>query len=166
MPGTKKPKRKGTAPVKRAPGRIAANAHEVALDRRRLIAEQHRLAITKPAEEAYTHMCQGTLDRDGWAYIAGALNAAEQLAKLEIGSNLLNDILRGQEAMLKIGQRLNEAGRVTCYGLEITTVRDALDYFNIQMRLCTAGEYDTACYMAERALRSPKTMTVVPSTRR
>lgn len=159
MPGNKKPKRKGYIQGRRHVA--ASNAIEIGISRAARVSKENQQELTGPSEEAYKAMCRGELTRDGWQELAHSLNIAEGLCGLLIGNNLKPQIMLGQDALLKAGQRLREDGRVTMWGLEIGLIREALDYYTIQLGLCSNGELNKAIQRAARSLDFSHTKTVV-----
>lgn len=82
--------------------------------------------------------------RDEWNSLANALNIAEALVDLEIGTNLLPVIKAGQEALYAVGMRMCGGARSTCKEQEIAAICEAIDMYRIQLRLCSQAELSKA----------------------
>lgn len=139
MPGNKKPKKKYVKKI------VYANTIEIAVTKRALVSKANQEDWFGPVQAAFEAMQRGTLDKEGWVAMSNGLNVAFSLGQFcDIGPNLLPEIKRGQDALLKVGVRLHHDGRVTCWALEMALIREALDLFKIQLSLCTNGELTKA----------------------
>lgn len=95
-------------------------------------------------DAAFLAMKQGRATRDDWNGISQCLNIAEALAGLQIGSNLMPQIERGQEALDKIARRMLEFGDKHCKAPELAAITESLAMYRIQLKLCTQAEMSRA----------------------
>jgi hypothetical protein len=101
-------------------------------------------ATMKPVDAAVLLLKQGKSTREDWNVVCQALNIAEELAKLQIGSNLLPQILAGQQALRSVAFRMIGKGSATCYGAELVAIDEALTMYRAQLRLCAQAEFGRA----------------------
>lgn len=118
-----------------------------------LPAESKR-AMMVPIDAAVLLLKRGQAARDDWNVICQALNLAEALAGLQIGSNLTPQIAAGQGALRTIAQRMIGTGRATCYAAELALVDEALAMYRVQVRLCTQAEMSRAVARVKELHRS------------
>lgn len=103
-----------------------------------------RAEILSFVDQALDKLRRAEADRDDWNTLANALNIAEALVELEIGTNLLPVIKAGEAALLEVGKRMCGGARSTCRGTEIAAICEALDMYRIQLRLCSQAEFSKA----------------------
>jgi hypothetical protein len=109
---------------------------------------------------SFNRLREGKADRLDWNNICDALNMGEALCEFNIGNNLLDDFHRGHEALHQIALRILGGKSSTCYAHELAAVKEALDMHQIQIGLCSQGEYSRAFKRVTGLLRGGKTNNV------
>jgi hypothetical protein len=97
-----------------------------------------------PINAAFGLLKQGKAAREDWNVISQALNVAEALAGLQIGSNLIPEIVAGQRWLHQIALRMLERDISTCYAAELAAIDEALTMYRAQMQVCTQAEFGRA----------------------
>lgn len=111
--------------------------------------------IRQRPEAAYLLLCQGKAQNHDWNEIAQAMGVAEVLAQRNIGNNLMPQIVAALSALSSIAVRMQTTGRtVTCYPAELAAVREGLDVYGIQVKVCTQNEFYFAGQKVKRFLES------------
>lgn len=122
--------------------------------------EQRKQILAGP-ERGFNLLRQGCAKNEDWNEVSQALSVAEQLCKLSIGNNLLPKIEDAMTALSAVAVRmLQKNGPTTCYAAELSTIREGIDLYAIQVRLCTQGEFGRAVQHVKNWLTSSKTGTL------
>ncbi len=109
--------------------------------------------IMRRPELAFDALRAGTAGRDEWNEICQAMNIGEALTEAHIGDNLRPDFDRAHTALHEIALRMLATGRSTCHAAELAALREGLDMYAIQLRLCTQAEFSRAIERVKNLLR-------------
>lgn len=142
------------------PKLVAANSVGVAMSRASKVSVSALSALIDPVEDAYKALAQAQATSAEWSTIGNAINIGEALAILGIGSNLKKPMDDAQSAMFAVGLRYLDDGRMTCKGHELALIREALDMYFVQLRLCSQGELSDAVEYVNRRLKSQGSLNV------
>lgn len=112
------------------------------------LAEQ--MAFAAPSVQAFDALRRGAGNREAWESVADALNVAEELAGLGIGSNLADEIDVAQVDMAQLMRRVKATGCWTLYAQELRTIDYGLELFRLQLGLCSTGEHLEALARVKR----------------
>ncbi len=101
-------------------------------------------AVFVPIDEALALLRQGRAGREDWNVVCQALNVAEALAVVAVGSNLMPEIAAGQRWLHQIALRMLETGSSTCYAAELAAIDEALTMYRAQLQVCTQADFSRA----------------------
>lgn len=105
-----------------------------------------QIELRDPLIEALVLLREGVAKRDDWNQLSTALNLAEALAGLQIGSNLVPAIKAGQHALAAVALRMQKTGRSTLWASELADITEALEMYRIQVSLCSQAEFSRATH--------------------
>lgn len=114
------------------------------------LAGAHRLpsesvdAAMAPSLAALALLKQGKASRMDWNMIAQMFNIGQALAAAGVGMNLTPFLAAGDDALESIAIRMIGGKTTACYAHELSTIAEALDMFQAQLRVCTQGEWGRA----------------------
>lgn len=101
-------------------------------------------AVFVPVTAAMALLKQGRAGREDWNIVCQALNVAEALAIVAVGSNLMPEIVAGQRWLHQIALRMLEHGSSTCYAAELVAIEEALTMYRAQLQVCTQADFTRA----------------------
>lgn len=136
------------------PRAVLLNSFENAIVGRSLIPESMRQELLEPVKEAADKLQFERIDKDDWNILAQASNIAEALAGLNIGPNLLPQIKAMQNALQAIGQRMIERNTSTARASELADIREGIEMYSAQLKVCTQAELSKAVRKVNDILRS------------
>lgn len=97
------------------------------------LAHEHILNNSLAAHSSLEAMRQGKAVETDFHTLAMASNLALILAELDVGSELLDDIRAGQDALMRMLARHEKHGRYLLDGQGLDAVRHLLDIFDAQL---------------------------------
>lgn len=105
---------------------------------------------------ALHHFQYGPTTHEDWAVLAGALNAAEELAKRSIANDHAPTFLQGQQVLADVWQRHKTRQSWTLKGRELSALADAIFVHGIQLQHCSQGELSAAYEAVARRSQQAK----------
>jgi hypothetical protein len=104
--------------------------------------------------DALTNITQGRGTRHDIDVVIAAMNIAEALAMLGIGSDWRPEISAAQQAIFDMGRRgLVMADRFVLYGPEMQAVNLGMEIHDAQLDECTVKQLEEALQIVEREIR-------------
>ena len=103
--------------------------------------------VVLSALEAISH---GHGTPNEWNSVARAINHSWTLANQGIGSEVIGPLAEAEDAMRRAGDRFYKVGKVALDGDGLRAVREAIELWGQQLRICTVGEVDAATRLVER----------------
>lgn len=110
-------------------------------------------AVFVPIDAAKALLRQGRATCEDWNVVAQALNLAEALAGLQVGANLLPEIIAGQRWLHQIALRMLERDTSTCYAAELAAIDEALVMYRAQLQVCTQADFSRAVAHVKNLVR-------------
>ena len=105
---------------------------------------------------ALDNVRRGEGTKDDIDDLIGALNIAEALAMLDIGSDWRVEIRAAQDALLSVGRRGAETGKFILRGPELISLNLAMEVHDAQLSACTVAQLEKAMEVVMREYRSGK----------
>ena len=116
--------------------------------------EHAGLALKIKNHDALTNITQGRGKRDDIDIVIAALNVAEGLAMLGLGTDWRPEINAAQEAVYHMGKRgLKQGDKFLFTGPEMQAVNLGIDVHDAQLDECTVKQLEEALQIVEREIR-------------
>lgn len=112
------------------------------------------LALKIKNHDALANITQGRGKRDDIDIVIAALNVAEGLAMLGLGTDWRPEINAAQEAVYQMGKRgLKQGDKFLFNGPEMQAVNLGMDIHDAQLDECTVKQLEQALAIVEREIR-------------
>ena len=112
------------------------------------------LALKIKNHDALTNITQGRGKRDDIDIVIAAMNVAEALAMLGLGSDWRKEVNAAQEAIFSMGKRgLMNADKFLFTGPEMQAVNLGMDVHDAQLDECTVKQLEEALLIVDREIR-------------
>lgn len=112
------------------------------------------LALKIKNHDALTNITQGRGKRDDIDIVIAAMNVAEALAMLGLGSDWRQEVNAAQEAIFNMGKRgLKNSDRFLFTGPEMQAVNLGMDVHDAQLDECTVKQLEEALLIVDREIR-------------
>lgn len=112
------------------------------------------LALKIKNHDALANLTQGRGKRDDIDIVIAALNVAEGLAMLGLGTDWRQEINAAQEAVYQMGKRgLKHGDKFLFTGPEMQAVNLGMDVHDAQLDECTVKQLEEALQIVEREIR-------------
>ncbi len=100
--------------------------------------------LMAPMKRAYSKFLLGAANRADWNDMATQFMLAQELAAMQIASNLKSDIERAAGMLRTIGTRMVAQNKSTCYSQELGAIAWGMEIYKIQLDHCTQAEFGRA----------------------
>lgn len=112
------------------------------------------LALKIKNHDALTNITQGRGKRDDIDIVIAAMNVAEALAMLGLGSDWRKEVNAAQEAIFSMGKRgLKNNDKFLFTGPEMQAVNLGMDVHDAQLDECTVKQLEEALLIVDREIR-------------
>ena len=112
------------------------------------------LALKIKNHDALTNITQGRGKRDDIDIVIAAMNVAEALAMLGLGSDWRKEVNAAQEAIFSMGKRgLMNADKFLFTGPEMQAVNLGMNVHDAQLDECTVKQLEEALLIVDREIR-------------
>lgn len=116
--------------------------------------EHAGLALKIKNHDALTNITQGRGKRDDIDIVIAAMNVAEALAMLGLGSDWRQEVNAAQEAIFSMGKRgLMNADKFLFTGPEMQAVNLGMNVHDAQLDECTVKQLEEALLIVDREIR-------------
>jgi hypothetical protein len=112
------------------------------------------VTLMVPMKAAYTKFCTATACQQDWEDLVTQIMISKQLAVMNIANNLADDIDHGLAMLDKVGARMIEQNKSTCYARELAAISWAMEIYKIQLEHCTQAEFSRAHKQVKNILLS------------
>lgn len=93
--------------------------------------------------------------------LIGALNIAEGLVRLGLGTDWRVELRAGQDALLAVGRRGVQTGKFILTGPELTSLNLAMDIHDAQLEECTISQLERAMDIVSEDIRLKKARPII-----
>jgi hypothetical protein len=125
-----------------------------------VMTEKEREERLTPALDAFHKLRQGEATSRQWNQIIDVLNAGEALCKLHIGDNLMPYYVEAFQAMTAVAERMLAGKSSTCRASELEAIREGINCYGIQIKLCSRSEYNKAVSKVDSMLRNGQVVSM------
>lgn len=114
---------------------------------------EHLRTIQIRNHRSLADMAKGVGTREGWDLLVGAMNMANVMCEQGIGNEFRATTIAARNALLEVGKRIVQRGRVILKGDELKAIRDALECHDAQLENIRAVDVERAYLEVQRRLR-------------
>lgn len=147
MPASRKPRKRYR------PRPVDADPVSLAMTSAATLSTNQQMTLLSAAEEAFGRFRAGRGGTAAWRDMADALNTAEALVDLGIGSDQAETFQAAQAALATVGSRHQLTGSWTLWASEVRVLDRALAVYALQLQVCSTREWRTAVQRVRDVVR-------------